>query len=90
MAKTLAATRRSTTRQWKNVRPENLPAVEVWLAARSWNTLEPDLANNLQVASALPEQYETLPSVEEDVNVAEVIPTMGPLPVSLSRVREYG
>ena len=74
----------------ENVWPENRPAVEVWLAARSWNALEPGPPNNLQVASALPEPYETLPSVEEDVNVAEVIPAEGPLPVSLFKVRECG
>lgn len=74
----------------ENVRPENRPAVEGWLAARSRNTSEPDPPNNLQVASALPEPHEMLPSVEEDANMTEVIPPEGPLPVSLSRVREGG
>jgi hypothetical protein len=51
---------------------------------------EPDPANNLQVASALPEPHETLPSIEEDVNMAGAIPPEGPLPVPLRRVREGG
>ena len=74
----------------ENVRPENRLAVEGWLAARSRNTLEPGPHNNLQVVSVLPEPHETIPSVEEDVNMIELIPPEGPLPVSLSRVREDG
>jgi hypothetical protein len=68
----------------ENVRPENWPTAEGRLAARPLNS-EPDPANNLQIASALPEPHETLPSVEEDVNMAGAIPGRDEL--SLPRTR---
>ena len=74
----------------ENVRPENRPAVEGWLAARSRNTLEPRPPNNPQVASVLPEPHETIPSIEENINMTEAMPPKGPLQVSLSKVREDG
>jgi hypothetical protein len=70
----------------ENVRPENRPVAEDWLAARLRNASELDPPSNLQVTSAPPEPHETLSSVEEDVNIAGAIPHEGPLPVSLPRV----
>jgi hypothetical protein len=74
----------------ENVQPENRSAAEGWLASRSRNASEVDSPNNPQVASAPPESCETLPSVEEEVDMAGAIPREGPFPVPLPKVRRGG
>jgi hypothetical protein len=74
----------------ENVQPEKRSAAEGWLASRSRNASELDPPNNPQVASAPPESHETLPSVEEEVNIAGAIPREGPFPVPLPKVRKGG